>query len=57
MEQYNIRDAARLCGVKVRTMRQWIREGRIRAEKQKNGWWWQIPGTEIARINHDRHKD
>lgn len=57
MEQYNIRDAARLCGVKVRTMRQWIRGGRIRAEKQKNGWWWQIPETEIERINHDRHKD
>lgn len=57
MEQYNISDAAKMCGIKVRTMRQWIRDGRILAEKQKNGWYWQIPESEIMRVIHDRHKD
>jgi excisionase family DNA binding protein len=57
MEKYNIRDTAQLCGVKVRTVRDWIRRGKIKAYKQENGWWWHISGTEIERINHDRHKD
>lgn len=57
MEKYNIRDTAKLCGVKARTVRDWIRRGKIKAQKQENGWWWHIPGTEIERINHDRHKD
>lgn len=57
MEKYDIKDTARMCGVKVRTVRQWIREGRIRAEKQENGWWWMIPTSEIERVNNERHKD
>jgi len=57
MEKYNIRDTAQLCGVKVRTVRDWIRRGKIRAEKQENGWYWHIPSSEISRIKEGRHED
>jgi predicted site-specific integrase-resolvase len=53
MEKYNIRDTAQMCGVKVRTVRDWIRRGKIRAEKQENGWYWHIPSSEIKRIRHE----
>lgn len=52
MEQYyNLKDAARLCGIKVRTIREWVKVGKIKAEKQNNDWYWMIPGSEIERIN------
>ena len=57
MEEYRLKDAARMCGVKIRTVRQWIREGRILADKQQNGWYWMIPASEVERINDERHKD
>lgn len=54
MEKYSIKEAAKMCGVKVRTMRQWIRDGRIRADKHDNGWYWMIPDTEVMRVNQER---
>lgn len=54
MERYNIREAAKRCDVKIRTIRQWIRSGKIHAEKQENGWFWQIPDSEIRRVNYQR---
>ena len=56
MEWYNVRAAADLCGVKVRTMRQWIRSGKILAKKHKNSWYWQIPESEILRLNYERYE-
>ena len=34
-----VRQAARKYSVAVRTIRQWIREGKLVAEKTENGYW------------------
>lgn len=57
MEEYRLKDAAHLCGVKVRTMREWIKAGKIGANKAKNGWYWQIPDSEILRVNLMRREE
>lgn len=50
MEGYRIRKAASLLNVKVRTVREWIRIGKIKAVKADNGWYWMIPFAEIERL-------
>lgn len=49
---YSIKEAAELLGIKVRTVREWIRKGKIKAEKNNyqhcNQWY--IPENEITRI-------
>lgn len=51
MEQnYNIRAAAQLLGVPVRTIRYWIHKGVIKAVQYTNRGKWYISGSEINRI-------
>ena len=52
MRGYNIIQTATLLGIKVRTVREWIRIGKINAFKQKNGRWI-VPEKEIERIKDD----
>lgn len=47
MDWCNIKEAAEICGVKVRTIRQWIRDGKIKAKKADNEWYWIIPKSEL----------
>lgn len=51
MEQYyNIRAAAQLLGMTVRTVRQWVHDGKIKAVQYANRGKWYIPESEINRI-------
>ena len=47
---YNIRDTALLLGVKVRTVRQWIKDNRINGIKIAGSNRWSISESEIDRV-------
>ena len=49
-KRYNIRQAADLLGIKVRTVREWIRLGKIKAEKYECSNRWFISETELIRV-------
>ena len=49
MIYYRLNDAARMLGIQVRTLREWIKLGKIKAVKDANNWYWLISGGEIAR--------
>jgi excisionase family DNA binding protein len=40
-----VKEASKVLGLKVRTIRQWITEGKLKAEKQ--GCYWSIPEEEV----------
>ena len=44
-----LKEAADLLGIRVRTMREWVRNGKIEAEKDENGWRWIIREEEVGR--------
>lgn len=47
---YNLRQAANLLGIKVRTAREWIRKGKLSAQKDPFNKRWFITQEEIDRI-------
>lgn len=47
---YDLLDAASLLGMKVRTVRQWVLEGKIKAQKISGGRKWVIMESEIKRL-------
>lgn len=47
---YTVRDAAVLLGIKVRTLRQWIHEGKITAYKHEFSRRWFIDEDELRRV-------
>lgn len=49
---YNIKETAEILGIKVRTVREWIKTGKIRAEKNdyRHSNQWFISEDEIMRI-------
>ena len=48
--RYSLRQASNLLGVKVRTLREWIRNGKIEAQKYEVSNRWFISQSEIDRI-------
>ena len=51
MEQYyNIRATAQLLGMAVRTVRQWVHDGKIKAVQYAKRGKWYIPESETNRI-------
>ena len=56
MKWYSLREAAEALGIKVRTVREWVRLGKIEAEKDEGGWRWKIKDSEIRRLS-DENKD
>ena len=56
MKSYGLREAAALLGVKVRTIREWIKLGKIQAVKSENDWYWEIPESEIVKRLSDENK-
>lgn len=54
---YSLREAALLLGIKVRTLREWIKLGKIEASKKENGWYWEISESEIVKRlgNENKH--
>ena len=54
---YNIRQASNLLGIKVRTVREWIRNGKLKAIKYGESNRWFISEEEIKRITGHDNKD
>lgn len=52
MKDYTIREAAKILNMKVRTVRDWLKKGKIKAEKKTNDWYWMIPEVEIERLRN-----
>ena len=49
-KNYSIKQASTVLGVKVRTVREWIRTGKIKAKKYDISNRWFIPESEIIRL-------
>lgn len=49
-EMYNIVQTSRLLGIKVRTVRDWISKGKLRAQKYECSNRWYISESEINRV-------
>lgn len=54
MKKYTIREAAKITGYSVRTMRQYVTEGKVRAEKQGTKWY--IEEEELEGVRRKRAK-
>ena len=57
MTNYTVDEAAKVLKLKVRTVREMIRTGRIEAFKYPNGKMWMIPQAEIERLTTNANKD
>lgn len=51
-KMYNVRQASNLLGIKVRTVREWIRNGKLKAQKYMESNRWFIAESEIRRIKN-----
>lgn len=54
MKYYKVREVAQICGVKVRTVREWVKLGKIKTERDTNQWYYLIPETEVEKMRHRR---
>ena len=52
---YNLKDVADLLGLKVRTVRQWVHDGKIQATKIPNSRRWIVMESEIKRLQGKAH--
>lgn len=52
-KNYSIREAAEVLGIKVRTVREWLRRGIVHGKKYENCPMWFIPESEIKRLQKD----
>lgn len=50
---YNLNEASQLLGIKVRTAREWVHNGKLKAVKYQNGKLWFVAESEIRRIQND----
>ena len=51
---YNLHEVAQLLGIKVRTVRQWIYDGKISATKIKGSNRWVVMESEIRRLRGEQ---
>ena len=49
-KNYSIKEASVVLGVKVRTVREWIKTGKIKAKKYDISNRWFVPESEIIRL-------
>ena len=49
--KFGIVEAAKLLGIKPRTVREWIRNGKLKAHKPAGSYKWLISESEIDRLN------
>lgn len=47
---YNLKEVSVLLGIKVRTAREWVHNGKMNAVKYPNGRPWYVPESEIRRL-------
>lgn len=51
---YNIIEVAGLLGIKARTVREWIKNGKIRAKKLSGSNRWVVLESEIRRLRNEK---
>ena len=51
---YNLYDAANVIGIKIRTAREWIHNGKLKAVKYPNSQRWYVSEKEIKRILNNK---
>lgn len=49
-KNYNVRETSKILGLTVRTVRQWIHDGKLIAKKYGGGKMWYISQREIERV-------
>lgn len=49
---YSIRQTSNLLRIKVRTAREWLRSGKIKAMKDESSGRWKVPESEIMRLTN-----
>ena len=54
---YNLNEVARALGMKVRTVRQWVQMGRIKANKLAGSNRWIVLESEIMRLRGDKNEN
>jgi len=47
---YNLKEVSVLLGIKVRTAREWVHNGKMNAVKYPNSKMWHVPESEIRRL-------
>ena len=52
-KNYSIKQAAQTLGITVRTVREWLRKGMIKAKKYEGCPMWFIPESEIERLQKE----
>lgn len=51
-KHYNLLQSAELLGIKVRTVREWVRTGKLKAMKYSGSRMWFVPESEIRRVQN-----
>lgn len=54
---YNLKEVADLLGLKARTIRQWVHDGKIHAVKPKGAKQWIVFEDEIRRLRDNANKN
>lgn len=49
---YNLKEASTLLGIKIRTAREWVHSGKMKAVRYAGGRSWYVPESEIRRIQN-----
>lgn len=53
---YTIRQASKALGMSVRTVREWVWTGKLKASKYPGSNMWRIPESEISRVTGGRKR-
>lgn len=53
MNYYSLKETSMVTGVKVRTLRHWLRVGKLKATKKEGSPYWRVSEDEVMRIKHD----
>lgn len=53
---YNLTETAGLLGIKIRTAREWVHNGKMSAVKYPNSRQWYVPESEIERIRGEHNR-
>lgn len=55
-KRYSLKGAADVLGIKIRTARQWVRDGKLRANKYPGSTRWYVTESELMRVVGERTK-
>lgn len=53
-KHYNLREAAEILGIKIRTAREWVHKGKLRAHKYPVSNRWYVAESEIERLRNEQ---